>query len=87
LKQNWVSVITRSDQTKVMWSFRDEGKILPWPLKSWRHDHIVRKLSETHSEIIDDITFDAGSFNYIIYPLLKATFGIRPKRYKRYFED
>lgn len=86
LNQKWVSVISRAEETKGQWFFRDEGKVLPWPLKLWRHDHIVRRLSDTDSEIIDDITYDAGVFNYVLYPLLRATFGIRPKRYKKFFE-
>jgi ligand-binding SRPBCC domain-containing protein len=68
------------------WFFVDEGKVLPWPLKQWRHKHSVLKKNETESEIIDDIYYSAGLFSALIYPAIWATFKIRPKRYRQFFE-
>jgi ligand-binding SRPBCC domain-containing protein len=88
LKQNWVSIIIEDHFSKDEWSFVDQGKILPWPLKRWRHHHRILRQGEALSEIIDAIEFECGNLimNFLMYPMLWMTFAIRPKRYKKYFE-
>ncbi len=84
--QKWVSLMTEEYEGSNEWYFVDEGKVLPWPIKEWRHKHSVIKVSETESEIIDDISYSAGVFSAFIYPALWATFMIRPKRYRQFFK-
>ena len=84
--QKWVSVITEATENSDEWFFVDEGKVLPWPLKEWRHKHCVRKISETKSEIIDDISYSAGTLSALIYPALWATFVIRAPRYLEFYK-
>jgi ligand-binding SRPBCC domain-containing protein len=89
LKQNWVSIITSDENSEDGWSFVDEGRVLPWPLKYWKHHHRVDKISENESCIVDDIIYECSpSF---LTPIMKLffwpMFAIRPKRYKKFFKD
>ncbi len=56
LPQRWESVIVERGQSASECFFVDEGRILPFPLKFWRHVHRVRTAGE-QVEIIDDIDF------------------------------
>ncbi len=89
LTQQWVSVVTSEEESTHEWSFVDEGKLLPWPLKKWRHHHRVIKTSETAVEIVDDIFYQCSPkiLGVIIYPVLWSTFAIRPSRYVEYFKS
>ncbi len=86
-KQKWVSHITSEVYNDKEWYFVDEGKVLPWPLKSWKHLHKVESLGENQSQIIDDITYTTGFrfLDVLMYPSLLLSFGVRPSRYKKYF--
>lgn len=88
LKQEWVSLITDEIQTDDEWCFVDEGKVLPWPMTYWKHRHRVLKMSNGHSEIVDDIHFECSPkwMNYPTYAVVYAVMGIRPSRYKKFFE-
>lgn len=88
LTQKWVSLITFEETNAAGWSFIDEGKVLPFPLKYWKHHHRVDKISEQKSLIVDDITFECspGFLSPMIKPLLWTVFSIRPGRYKKFFE-
>ena len=59
-KDKWISVITEREIGDQESYFVDEGKKLPFGIKSWKHKHIVRK-AEGGIEIVDDITFSAGN--------------------------
>jgi ligand-binding SRPBCC domain-containing protein len=89
LPQKWVSVVTETKDEPQEWSFVDEGKVLPWPLKGWRHHHKIVRTSDFRSEIIDDITYECASpvLEKLIYPMMWATFSMRPGRYKKYFRN
>lgn len=88
LKQEWISVITEEHESPTEWFFVDQGKKLPWPLKSWKHIHRVDRIGDKDCEIVDDIEFEASSpiLGKLIYPFLWSTFAIRPKLYKDFFE-
>lgn len=87
LKQSWVSLITENQQTEQEWSFVDEGKKLPWPLKKWRHHHRVLRTGEKTSKIIDDINFECAlGLSPFLYPFLWASFAVRPGRYRTFFQ-
>ncbi len=59
--QTWISKITSHKLERDSWSFVDEGSSLPFPLKNWRHHHIVKILPSGGSLILDEITFSCGS--------------------------
>ena len=61
LKTEWISNITADYEDDKEAYFIDEGALLPPGLSYWKHKHIVRKLSEDESMIVDDITFKLPS--------------------------
>lgn len=87
-KQKWVSVITQEKQHEKEWSFIDEGKIMPWPLATWKHLHRVVSLDDKSSKIIDDITCECvhSWLNVFMYPALWFSFSTRANRYKKFFQ-
>lgn len=87
LKADWVSVITGDEVNEQEAYFIDEGAQLPFPLSFWRHRHIVRKMTEDTSCIVDDITFRGGNFlvTWLLYPAIFLGFYPRKKIYRRYF--
>ena len=86
-RQRWTSQITERQLTETEAWFTDEGAILPPPLKTWKHQHLVTKLSETESQITDHITFSTGNqlLDKLVFPILKAKFGARKPVYQRIF--
>ena len=87
IKAEWISLITEdgADQSEAF--FVDEGVKLPFPLTYWRHKHLVQKISEDSSYIIDDITFKAKNslLTYLLYPAIYLGFAPRKKIYQQYF--
>ena len=83
----WVSDITEHGEDAQQAWFVDEGTTLPYPLKSWKHRHIVHKIDENNSEIIDDITFEGTNklISLLLYPALYIGFSQRKPIYRRYF--
>ena len=86
-KQKWVSLIIKEEATAEHWLFVDEGKVLPWPISSWRHIHKVQRVDDHNSLIIDDITYQCKpqSLGYLAAPMLWLSFAVRPYKYKQYF--
>lgn len=89
LKAEWISDITDHGQDDSKAWFVDEGRVLPFGLSYWKHRHIVRKVGNETSEIIDDITFKASNpvLSLIMYPGLWLSFYPRKSIYKRYFKQ
>lgn len=87
LKAEWVSVITEDGQNDSEAWFTDEGVQLPFPLSYWKHRHIVRKIAEDTSCIIDDITFKGPNrlATLLLYPGIFLGFYPRKKIYEAYF--
>lgn len=87
IAQDWVSHITEEDATDTAAWFVDEGQQLPFFLSEWRHRHVVEKVSETQSVIVDDIYFrsPARPLDYLLYPVLYAQFAYRRPIYRRIF--
>jgi ligand-binding SRPBCC domain-containing protein len=85
-KIRWDAIITAYNETDDAIYFVDEGKKLPFFLKSWQHKHIMKK-SDTGSVIVDDITFSSGwwGLDFLLYPALYGQFYQRKPVYKRYF--
>ncbi len=83
----WISEITESGISKDKCYFIDEGKKLPFPIKKWKHKHILHRAG--HSTIIEDnMTFSAGNLilDIVLYPFLLAAFLPRVWQYKSYFK-
>ncbi len=88
IKAEWVSHITEHGENEQEAWFVDEGVQLPFPLSYWRHRHVVQKVSEQKSCIVDDMTF-AGSnklLTALLYPAIYAGFYPRKKIYRAYFK-
>jgi len=86
--QEWISLITFEETNHQGWSFIDEGRLLPWPLKLWKHHHRVEIISDQRCRIVDDITYECypSILTRVIKPFLWSVFAIRPRRYKKFFQ-
>ncbi len=87
INTEWVSEITDHGSNDSETYFIDEGTKLPFPLSTWKHRHIVKKIEANKSLIIDDINYQAknGLLTRLIYPMLYAGFKNRGKIYQRFF--
>lgn len=87
IKAEWVSLITADGVDENRAYFVDEGETLPFPLKYWRHQHIVEKVTEDTSCIIDDISFKGPNalVTLFLYPGIFLGFYPRKRIYRSYF--
>jgi len=87
-RSDWISKIISSKRSNVAFEFVDIGEKLPFGLKTWKHHHIVKKLTENQTQIIDDMHFSTCCklFDLVVYPMLFLAFYPRKKQYKKYFE-
>ncbi len=87
-KAEWISKITEDGEDQSKAWFVDEGTVLPWPLHTWKHKHIVQRLDDKTSIIIDDISFTAKNslLTLFMYPALFIGFFPRKKVYRAYFD-
>ncbi|POY35714.1 hypothetical protein C3K47_13210 [Solitalea longa] len=88
-KQKWFSKITDDNCTHSCYSFTDEGFVLPFFLKKWKHVHTIKWVEDKKcTEVIDDINFEPSSFiiGLFIYPLLYSSFLYRKPIYKKYLD-
>lgn len=87
LLQSWISVITEAHFDEKEWLFVDEGKYLPFPFKSWKHEHKVIQKTKTTCVISDSIEFDCKHLfpNAFIYGPLWLSFSNRPQIYRQVF--
>ena len=82
----WISEITEDGVSTDTCYFIDEGRKLPFPLKAWRHKHILHRAG--NSTIIEDqINYATGNIlaDLLIYPVLYLSFLPRVSQYKQYF--
>ncbi len=88
-KFTWQSDIIEDGHNEERAWFVDIGTILPWPLKSWRHEHIVEHISQDRSRIVDKMTYSCGShlLTIIIRPFMFGAFFPRKRVYKQYFSQ
>ena len=89
IKAEWISKIIEDGENENEAYFIDEGTQLPFPLSFWKHKHIVRKIDDNSSFIIDDITFEGPNifFSLLLYPAIYIGFYPRKKVYKSYFKS
>lgn len=85
-KLKWTSKITDDFQSEDELYFIDEGILLPYPLKNWRHKHIIKK-DRNGAKIIDDIEFQSQNklIDTLIYPFLALQFIYRKPIYRKVF--
>ena len=88
IKTEWISEITENGENEKEADFLDEGVKLPFPLSYWQHKHIVQKITEDTSYIIDDMTFKGSNFLFtlFLFPALYIAFYPRKSIYKSYFK-
>ena len=88
IKAEWISDIVEDQVTDQRAWFVDVGVKLPWPLKTWTHRHIVEKVDDQNSVIVDDITFSGSNFilSLLLYPAMFLGFYPRKNIYKEYFK-
>jgi len=85
--QDWRTTLTEvQDNGRQAW-FIDESDLLPFFLARWHHRHVVASAGDTHSTIIDDVTFDTPWWlpAWLLFPVLWAQFAARKPAYRRYF--
>jgi len=88
IKAEWISKITEDYQDHKEAYFIDQGTTLPFPLTYWKHKHVVKKITDDTSYIIDDMTFKGPFFliTWLLYPALYIAFYPRKKIYRSYFK-
>lgn len=86
LKVSWISLITEDHQDDNQWYFIDEGKLLPPPLKKWRHIHSVIKDGDG-AIIVDDISFTSNNrvLDFLLRPTMHFQFSGRYDVYQNLF--
>lgn len=84
-KQEWHSLIVSSETTTDEFVFVDEGTKLPFMFCSWRHRHVIRRLGDNETEIIDEIYFSSHNIllDYLLLPAMYLQFAYRKPIYKR----
>jgi ligand-binding SRPBCC domain-containing protein len=83
----WISEITEDGMSQDMRYFIDEGRTLPFPLKKWKHKHVLYGGGKS-TVIEDNMSFTTGNIiaDIIIYPVLLLSFLPRLWQYKSYFK-
>lgn len=87
-KDEWISVITEKSEKEDICYFIDEGKKLPFNIKSWQHKHIVRK-TDKGVIIEDDITFKGANWllDRFWWLSFMPQFLARKGQYKKYINQ
>lgn len=85
-RQNWTSRIVDEGGSDMAYFFIDEGIILPFGLKFWRHKHTLKSLN-AQTQIIDEVEFRSwnGLSSLLLFPILLSQFFYRKPIYKRIF--
>lgn len=86
--QNWTSLITDQQDVEDKIFFIDEGVNIPFPLKSWKHFHVILKKTQG-SVIIDEIHFHTviPGLEWILKPFFIWMFNQRAPVYREFFGD
>ena len=87
IRTEWVSHIIDHGQNENKAYFIDKGVQLPFPLDAWEHHHVIEKISEEESYIVDDMRFKGRNYfwSLILYPTIYLGFLPRGKVYRSYF--
>ena len=84
----WISLITEHSVATDECYFVDEGSQLPFPLKRWRHKHLIKN-KDGVTLIIDNIDFSTGLklLDYLVFPALYFMFWLRKPVYRKKFGE
>lgn len=87
LAGEWISEITENGMSEDICYFIDEGRTLPFPLKEWKHKHILHGAGKS-TIIEDNMSFSTGNIitDILFYPVLLLSFLPRLWQYKSYFK-
>lgn len=87
IKANWISDIVDHGEDEKKAFFVDRARVIPFPFGTWEHHHIIERIDENHSYIIDDMRFKGKNylFSLILYPAVFFGFLPRKRIYKKYF--
>ncbi len=87
VKQEWENDFSHYELGSRECHFVDEGRIMPFPIRKWRHDHRVLADGATHAIINDDVTFKTVFFllDWLLFPVLWLQFRYRRPIYRRVF--
>lgn len=82
----WIAKIIDHGEDSGSYFFVDQGIVLPFPLKSWNHQHKILK-EGSGSVVVDDIEFSSGYalLDLLLYPLLYSQFFWRKHIYTSCF--
>lgn len=84
-RQRWKSVITAFGEDDAGVHFVDEGHILPFFLRTWRHEHrLERTAGGTRIRDRIDYTAPAPWLEWLLYPVLYLQFLYRKPVYRRF---
>ncbi|MBP6303496.1 MAG: hypothetical protein KBB37_09305 [Bacteroidia bacterium] len=83
----WNARIVDEGSTETTTYFIDKGIVLPFPLQSWVHVHLIED-NGTGCTITDEVTFTTGNglVDLFIYPFLFPTIYFRKFIYRRIFK-
>jgi len=88
LAGEWISEITENGKSEHQYYFIDEGRQLPFPLKKWKHRHVLHR-DQGHTIVEDDMSYSTGNvlLDLLFYPVLLFSFLPRIWQYKNYFKE
>ncbi|MFL0163192.1 SRPBCC family protein [Aquirufa salirivi] len=80
----WDSEITEDFQSDDKIYFIDEGRRIPLGMNYWKHEHILEKLPNNQTLVIDQISYSTSSkfLDILLYPLLWGMIAYRKPFYK-----
>lgn len=86
-RQAWHSYISENSEGENFFEFIDEGRKIPFPLKTWKHTHRIEK-RDTGVVIIDRVEFTCMPrfLEPLMMQMVSWQFSIRPNVYKSFFK-
>lgn len=87
VKHYWDNAFTEYHVSESECYFVDEGLKMPFPIKYWRHKHLIIQ-HESGSEIVDDISYKTGFFlsDWLLFPIVWLQFLYRKPIYRKFFK-
>lgn len=88
IRLNWESLITESNTTHNEWYFVDEGKVLPFFIRKWRHVHRI-EMKEGRCRVVDciNIQFRSSFWAKAMMPVLRWQFNYRKPVYLKWLDQ
>jgi ligand-binding SRPBCC domain-containing protein len=89
IKSEWEARIIDDNLTDNEWYFIDEAIRIPFPFKSWKHQHRVTMIDDQSCTISDHIHYSTGNgmADLMVYPFVQLLFKYRKPVYRRYFNN